>query len=169
MQITAISSIEKRLPGIIKVVAGVAIIGFLVWFFMFNNTDPIINEERRLNSMEIGDPPKIPKQETSPVIQGTIKIASNTFSFNPGEVLTVRPDIFNPGFFSMFDVLVYLENQGKIDLQYHFDESMNTHVIDSLNNEKLVVSNILQWWLVRNECFSSRSLSMERRHNVNLL
>jgi hypothetical protein len=122
-----------------KFVAGITIISILVWFFMVNSPNPIVNEERRLNSTEIKDPPQIPKQETSPNTQGSIKIGSITFTFNPTEVLTVRPDIFNPGFFSMFDILVYLHNKGEIDLEYHFDETMNTHIIDSINGEE-------NWW-----------------------
>ena len=39
----------------------------------------------------------------------------------------------------MFDVLVYLDNQSLIELVYHFNESMNTHIIDSINGEP-------SWW-----------------------
>jgi hypothetical protein len=55
------------------------------------------------------------------------------------DVVTVRPDIFRPGSFSVFDVLVHLDGLGRLDLEYHFNESMNTFVIDSLNN-------ISHWW-----------------------
>jgi hypothetical protein len=48
-------------------------------------------------------------------------------------VETVRPDIFKSGAFSMFDILVHFDSRGLIDLEYHFDESMNTHAIDSVN------------------------------------
>jgi hypothetical protein len=51
----------------------------------------------------------------------------------------VRPDIFQPGFFSMFDVLVHLDRQALIDMTYHFDASLNTFIIDSLNEEPY-------WW-----------------------
>ena len=70
---------------------------------------------------------------------GTVKIGRDRFEFDPTQVETVRPDLFNPGYFSMFDVLVHLGRQGEIDLEYHFDESMNTHVIDSMNGET-------NWW-----------------------
>jgi hypothetical protein len=33
----------------------------------------------------------------------------------------------------MFDVLVYLDNQGLVDMDYHFARDMNTYVIDRLN------------------------------------
>lgn len=39
----------------------------------------------------------------------------------------------------MFDVLVHLDEQDLIDLSYHFDDSMNTHIIDSINDES-------DWW-----------------------
>lgn len=68
-----------------------------------------------------------------------VSIEKDTFTFNSIEVDTVRPDLFNPGYFSMFDVLVYLDTQGMIQLEYHFDDSMNTHVIDSINEEP-------DWW-----------------------
>jgi hypothetical protein len=52
---------------------------------------------------------------------------------------TVRPDIFKPGSFSMFDILVNLAERGLIELQYHYNESMNTHVVDLLDGES-------DWW-----------------------
>jgi hypothetical protein len=39
----------------------------------------------------------------------------------------------------MFDVLVHLDTIGEVDLEYHFNASMNTHVIDMLNGEPY-------WW-----------------------
>ncbi len=39
----------------------------------------------------------------------------------------------------MFDVLVHLSEKGLIALDYHFDEAMDTHVIDALNGES-------GWW-----------------------
>jgi hypothetical protein len=62
-----------------------------------------------------------------------------SFSFIPEEVETTRPDIFKPGYFSLFDVLVHLSDKGEIDLNYNFDESLNTHVIENLNGHDY-------WW-----------------------
>jgi hypothetical protein len=62
-----------------------------------------------------------------------------SFFYNTYNVSTVRPDIFVQGAFSIFGILVYLDTQEEIQLIYHFDESMNTHVIDSING----LSN---WW-----------------------
>lgn len=61
------------------------------------------------------------------------------FSFIPEEVETTRPDIFKPGYFSLFDVLVHLSDKGDIELNYDFDESLNTHVIENLNGHDY-------WW-----------------------
>ena len=58
-----------------------------------------------------------------------------TLAFEPGEVETKRADLFQPGHFSLFDVLVHLHEQGHFDLEYHFDETMNTYVIDSLDGQ----------------------------------
>jgi hypothetical protein len=76
---------------------------------------------------------------TKPVKLGRIRVGSATFEFDPNEVKTVRPDIFKPGYFSMFDVLVHVANEGYVALEYHFDKSMNTHVIDKLEGET-------DWW-----------------------
>jgi hypothetical protein len=94
---------------------------------------------------------------TSPAVSGTSQVfgqvsdtlAKNTasvviknlgsFQFDPDQVKTVRPDIFKPGYFSIFDVLVHLSETGQIDLEYIFDDSMNTHVIENLNGHG-------NWW-----------------------
>jgi hypothetical protein len=76
---------------------------------------------------------------TLPLRMGSITVGSETFEFHPREVNTNRPDIFRPGHFSMFDVLVHVAERGLITLDYHFNESMNTHWIDSINGET-------GWW-----------------------
>jgi hypothetical protein len=61
------------------------------------------------------------------------------FSFEPKEIETVREDIFQEGYFSIFDVLVHLAKSGLIEMSYKFDEEMNTHVITSLDHRD-------GWW-----------------------
>ncbi len=78
-------------------------------------------------------------EDTIPKMKGNVKIGDKIFSFDPTKVETVRPDLFNPGFFSMFDVLIHLNKNGAINLEYHFDKSMNTNVIDSINGKS-------GWW-----------------------
>ncbi len=62
-----------------------------------------------------------------------------TIHFDPTQVKTQRPDILQEGHFSLFDVLVHLHQKGHFTLQYHFDESLNTFVIDELNG-------YTNWW-----------------------
>ncbi len=72
--------------------------------------------------------------ETKPTMVGSVDIEGvGEFTFNATEVATVRPDLFQPGYFSLFDVLVHLADKGEFDLEYHFDETMDTHLIDGLN------------------------------------
>jgi hypothetical protein len=80
-----------------------------------------------------------PHEGTMPKKTGSVIIGDLAYKFNPTHVETVRPDLFNSGFFSMFDVVVHLDKQDMIDLEYHFDDSMNTHLIDSINGEA-------NWW-----------------------
>jgi hypothetical protein len=61
------------------------------------------------------------------------------FEFKPRAIDSVRDDIFREGYFSIFDILLHLDTRGDIDLTFHFDETMNTYVIDSLNGEE-------HWW-----------------------
>ncbi|NQT73182.1 MAG: hypothetical protein HQ553_10515 [Chloroflexi bacterium] len=75
-----------------------------------------------------------------PVGMGTVDIKGiDKFSFNDLDVETLRPDIFQPGHFSVFDVLVQLDKQGDIDLEYHFDGAMDTHIIDAIDGQP-------HWW-----------------------
>ncbi|MFN3347209.1 MAG: hypothetical protein ACK42E_05315, partial [Candidatus Bipolaricaulaceae bacterium] len=55
------------------------------------------------------------------------------FFVDPKEVERNRPDIFQPRHLSVFDLVVHLAKQGVIDLVYHYDSFMMTHVIESLN------------------------------------
>lgn len=48
----------------------------------------------------------------------------DTFTFRADEVQTTRPDIFQPGHFSVYDALVHLAEAGSLDLQAHFDEAV---------------------------------------------
>ncbi len=78
--------------------------------------------------------------ETAATGAGEIEIDGlGTFSFDPQKVETVRKDIFREGYFSIFDILVYLAQDGQIDMDYYFDEEMNTHIIDSLDGRT-------DWW-----------------------
>ena len=73
------------------------------------------------------------------IIDAYVRIGDAQYGFNSEEVESIRPDIFVSGTFSMFDILVHLSAKGLIDMEYHFDASMNTHVIDMMNG-------IENWW-----------------------
>jgi len=71
---------------------------------------------------------------------GSVEIRGiGTFSFEADQVRTLRPDVFQPGHLSLFDVAAHLGERGDIVLEAHFDEEMDTHVIDAINGES-------GWW-----------------------
>jgi hypothetical protein len=61
------------------------------------------------------------------------------FQVIPEGIQTLRPDIIQTPHFSIFDLVVKLGELGEIDLAYHYDERMATHVIDSIDG-------ISGWW-----------------------
>ena len=73
----------------------------------------------------------------TPALQRILFLPENTimiegvgdFEYALSEVWSMRPDIFQEGRFSIFDILAHLDNRSKIDMNYHFDENMNTYVI----------------------------------------
>ena len=84
----------------------------------------------------------IEQAEPAPLYTEPIRISINavgTFEANPAEVEQHRPGIFQPGRFSVFDLIAHLSKIGHIDLEYHCDETIETHVIDSLNGKE-------GWW-----------------------
>ena len=77
---------------------------------------------------------------TKPEKLGKITIdKTGEFEFDPSRIHSIRGDIFKEGYFSVFDILAYLDSNGSIDMEYHFDESMNTYIIDSINERT-------NWW-----------------------
>ncbi|MHA2141489.1 MAG: hypothetical protein ACXADC_05185 [Candidatus Thorarchaeota archaeon] len=72
-------------------------------------------------------------------VNAYVRIAATTYGYDSRHVETLRPDIFRPGSFSVFDIIVHVSERESLDLEYHFDETMDTHVIDSLRG----ASN---WW-----------------------
>jgi hypothetical protein len=76
----------------------------------------------------------LPEGEASIRIQG-----AGEFTFDAAQIKPIRTDIFQPEHFSLFDILVHLDEHGDIALDYHFDEAMDTHVIDAINSTS-------DWW-----------------------
>ena len=49
------------------------------------------------------------------------------------DVRTLRPDIFAPGYFSLFDVLLAVARREGVSIAMHWDENCKTHFIDSVD------------------------------------
>ncbi|MHA2397396.1 MAG: hypothetical protein ACXADU_00725 [Promethearchaeota archaeon] len=75
----------------------------------------------------INAPPRLPPFQ--------VRIDGVNYSFNPDEIDTVRPDLFQNGSYSPFDVLLHLNSTGKLNMTYHFNSTLDTYVIDSLNGK----------------------------------
>lgn len=79
-------------------------------------------------------------QGDMPSGSGTIEIRDvGRYTFDAVDVQTLRPDIFAEGHFSLFDALAHLGDLGQIELEYHYDDGAETHVIDSLSGRP-------HWW-----------------------
>lgn len=68
-----------------------------------------------------------------------VHIGENSYAYAAENITTLRPDLFKPGFFSLFDVLVHVVDKYEIPFAYHFDTAVNTHVIDTLADHD-------SWW-----------------------
>lgn len=73
-----------------------------------------------------------------PLPGSTVEIAGKKYPFNPSDytIATVRPDIFAPGFYSMFDVILAAAKKNGIPIEYGYDESCKTHFITAINGIK---------------------------------
>lgn len=111
------------------IVIGLTLSLVLVGFGL--NITRVGNGNGQQNDNDTSDPSESTLSEVT--IDGIV------YRFNSTIVETVRPDIFLPGSFSMFDVLVHVAQDDDVNLEYHFNSSMNTHVIDSLNGHE-------HWW-----------------------
>jgi hypothetical protein len=84
-----------------------------------------------------------------------VRINGRIYGYDPIDVETARPDLFQNGSFSVFDVLLHLDSKGEIDLNYHFNTSMDTYIIDSLNGET-------NWWYYTYYSGGGRENNLER-------
>ena len=77
-----------------------------------------------------------PSNGTAPKLSGEIAIDGiGTYSYNPKDIVTIRPDIFKPGYFSIFDILVWLNNTSQINMDYYFNETVSSHLIRSIDGK----------------------------------
>lgn len=138
-------SIAKRGPRIIIVVlvlvfvcTAVVSIAYLSW----NDENEKAVEDRQLESVS----EEILRIETV-----------GDFSFEPAEISTMRGDLFDDEQFSIFDIAVYLDRTGVIDMKYHFNETIDSYVIDSINGIK-------GWWYKVNggEAYLNEGIFIDR-------
>jgi len=81
-------------------------------------------------------------EKTEPIEMNRIIIEGlGTFSFNPKDISAIRNDVFNKGFFSVFDVLIHLDETGQITMNYEFSEEHRTNIIRDING-------LENWWYV---------------------
>lgn len=69
----------------------------------------------------------------------SILITEELYPFKPDRVTQYRPDLFVPGYFSLWDIFVHTAELEDWDLSFHFNESLNTYVINSLEGHD-------SWW-----------------------
>jgi hypothetical protein len=80
--------------------------------------------------------------DTFPRNSAHVKIDGiGSFRLDLQAVKTKRDDLFRERQFSVFDMLSGLAENGSIDLKHHFDENLNTYVIESINGKQ-------NWWYV---------------------
>ena len=84
----------------------------------------------------------VPSEHEGRLATEPIRVIINgvgTFDVDPAGIQTLRPDIVQTNHVSVFDIIVKLDQDEDIGLEYNYDESMETHVIDSLSGES-------GWW-----------------------
>jgi len=62
-------------------------------------------------------------------------IQNQSYPFDPAQyqITTARPDIFAPGYFSMFDAILAVAAKNGIAIEYNYDDSCKTHWITKVN------------------------------------
>ncbi|MDH3462931.1 MAG: hypothetical protein OEM32_04820 [Acidimicrobiia bacterium] len=66
-----------------------------------------------------------------------VELSGTTYDVDPddlADIQTVRPDIFMPGYFSAFDVILRVAADNGIAIEYTWDESAKTHWITSVDD-----------------------------------
>ena len=80
--------------------------------------------------------------QTKALLEGNIRIAGiGEYIFNPLDIRSIREDLFKDGYFSVFDILLHLDDVDAINMDYSFDDELNTFVIHTIDE-------IEGWWYV---------------------
>ena len=79
--------------------------------------------------------PGPPVPPDSRVILPDANGVDHTYTFDPRQhsITSVREDIFAPGYFSMFDVILAVAKANGIAVEYSYDATRKTHFIDKLH------------------------------------
>ena len=105
-----------------------------------DSTNPIIQEDTSSN--EIEEDGLVSKENTQPFEMNRIHIDGiGSFEFNPKDIKATRGEVFREGFFSIFDILVYLDETGQINLNYEYSKELGTHIIRDING-------LENWWYI---------------------
>jgi hypothetical protein len=84
--------------------------------------------------------PPEPRTGDHPSGEGSLRLGRDLeLTFDASAVETQRPDIFQEEHFSIYDVVAHLGERGDLELESHFDETLDTHVIDTINGKS-------GWW-----------------------
>ena len=142
-----IKAMSKKLLNrrIIQFIIFFSIVGTaaVIGYFYSNKTETTILEyqiEEASNEIEGVDLNS--QQETKPIEMNRIIIEGiGEFEFNTKEISAIRGEVFKEGFFSVFDVLIYLDETGQINMEYEFSEEHRTHIIRDING-------LEDWWYV---------------------
>ncbi len=72
-----------------------------------------------------------------PLLPGSyVQINGQIYPFDAAQydIISVRPDIFAEGYFSIFDVILAVAESNAIPVEYYYDDSRKTHFITTLDN-----------------------------------
>jgi hypothetical protein len=75
-----------------------------------------------------------------------VQIKGARYPFDPNDytIQTVRPDVFAPGYYSLFDVILAVAQRHGITINYEYDDDAKTHWIKSING---VPGNYWHHWV----------------------
>lgn len=115
-----VQSRSKKSKVIISAIVMIVILILVIFAaFILNKSNEHLNEDKL--------------QKNKIIVEGV-----GAFSFNPDKVITMRSDLYKENEFSVFDVVTYLDNEKIINVEYYFDESIDSYVVNSING--------IQYW-----------------------
>ncbi len=74
-------------------------------------------------------------RQALPTDEPYVQIKGVQYPFDPNDyaITTVRPDVFAPGYYSIFDAILAVAQRHGIVIDYEYDEAARTHWIKSVN------------------------------------